>query len=164
MKKHSREWIWRIKILLTVVLCMGIAAWQNIEVYGNSEENQKQQETEEEGDGDTKNLSQDETEITEELLEEVDLSDVQKMLDELLGKDSFSMKEALIKLTRGERAFSKEALQEFVYRSLFYHVEQEKELFVKLLLLILLSAAFAGFAEVFENNQIADISFVVVYL
>ena len=49
------------------------------------------------------------------------------MLDELFGKDSFSMKEALIKLTRGERAFSKEALQEFVYRSLFYHVEQEKE-------------------------------------
>ena len=161
MKKHSREWIWRIKLLLTVVLCMGIAVWQNVEVYGSSEENQKQQETE---SRDTKNLSQDETEITEELIEEVDLSDVQKMLDELLGEDSFSMKEALIKLTRGEQAFSKEALQEFVYRSLFYRVEQEKELFVKLLLLILLSAAFTGFAEVFENNQIADISFVVVYL
>ena len=105
MKKHSQEWIWRIKILLTVILCMGIAAWQNIEVYGNSEENQKQQETEEEGAGDAKNLSQDETEITEELLEEVDLSDVQKMLDELFGKDSFSMKEALIKLTSRKTAY-----------------------------------------------------------
>ena len=70
MKKHSREWIWRIKLLLTVVLYMGIAAWQNVEVYGSSEENQKQQETE---SWDTKNLSQDETEITEKLIEEVDL-------------------------------------------------------------------------------------------
>lgn len=86
------------------------------------------------------------------------------MLDDFMGADSFSMKEALIKLTRGERAFSKEAVQEFVYRFFFYQLDQEKELFVKLILLILLSAVFTSFAEVFENNQIGDISFFVVYL
>ena len=89
---------------------------------------------------------------------------MQKMLDDFMGADSFSMKEALIKLTRGEQAFSKEAVQEFVYRFFFYQLDQEKELFVKLILLILLSAVFTSFAEVFENNQIGDISFFVVYL
>lgn len=86
------------------------------------------------------------------------------MLDELLGEDSFSMKDALIKLTKGEQAFSKEAVQGVVYRFFFYRLEQERGLLVKLLLLVLFAAVFSSFADVFENEQVGNISFFVVYL
>lgn len=150
--------------VFVVMLWLETGGRQTVKVYGDSGEGLKDQKTVETQPSDTDELSLDETETTEELLKEINLADVQKMLDDFMGADSFSMKEALIKLTRGERAFSKEAVQEFVYRFFFYQLDQEKELFVKLILLILLSAVFTSFAEVFENNQIGDISFFVVYL
>lgn len=164
MKRNIRIWFRRMFFVFVVMLWLETGGRQTVKVYGDSGEGLKDQKTVETQPSDTDELSLDETETTEELLKEINLADVQKMLDDFMGADSFSMKEALIKLTRGERAFSKEAVQEFVYRFFFYQLDQEKELFVKLILLILLSAVFTSFAEVFENNQIGDISFFVVYL
>lgn len=164
MKRNIRIWFRRMFFVFVVMLWLETGRRQTVKAYGDSGEGLKDQKTVETQPSDTDELSLDETETTEELLKEINLADVQKMLDDFMGADSFSMKEALIKLTRGERAFSKEAVQEFVYRFFFYQLDQEKELFVKLILLILLSAVFTSFAEVFENNQIGDISFFVVYL
>lgn len=164
MKRNIRIWFRRMFFVFVVMLWLETGGCQTVKAYGDSGEGLKDQKTVETQPSDTDELSLDETETAEELLKEINLADVQKMLDDFMGADSFSMKEALIKLTRGERAFSKEAVQEFVYRFFFYQLDQEKELFVKLILLILLSAVFTSFAEVFENNQIGDISFFVVYL
>lgn len=164
MKRNIRRWFRRMFFVFVVMLWLETGGHQTVNAYGGSGEGLKDQKTVETQPADTDELSLDETETTEELLKEINLTDVQKMLDDFMGADSFSMKEALIKLTRGEQAFSKEAVQEFVYRFFFYQLDQEKELFVKLILLILLSAVFTSFAEVFENNQIGDISFFVVYL
>ena len=164
MKRNIRIWFRRMFFVFVVMLWLETGGRQTVKAYGDSGEGLKDQKTVETQPSDTDELSLDETETTEELLKEINLADVQKMLDDFMGADSFSMKEALIKLTRGEQAFSKEAVQEFVYRFFFYQLDQEKELFVKLILLILLSAVITSFAEVFENNQIGDISFFVVYL
>ena len=164
MKRNIRRWLRRMFFIFVIMLWLETGERQTVNAYGSSGEGLKDQKTVETQPADTDALSLDETETTEELLKEINLTDVQKMLDDFMGADSFSMKEALIKLTRGEQAFSKEAVQEFVYRFFFYQLDQEKELFVKLILLILLSAVFTSFAEVFENNQIGDISFFVVYL
>ena len=164
MKRNIRIWFRRMFLVFVVMLWLETGGRQTVKAYGDSGEGLKDQKTVETQPSDTDELSLDETETAEELLKEINLADVQKMLDDFMVADSFSMKEALIKLTRGERAFSKEAVQEFVYRFFFYQLDQEKELFVKLILLILLSAVFTSFAEVFENNQIGDISFFVVYL
>lgn len=164
MKRNIRIWFRRMFFVFVVMLWLETGGRQTVKAYGDSGEGLKDQKTVGTQPSDTDELSLDETETTEELLKEINLADVQKMLDDFMGADSFSVKEALIKLTRGERAFSKEAVQEFVYRFFFYQLNQEKELFVKLILLILLSAVFTSFAEVFENNQIGDISFFVVYL
>ena len=164
MKRNIRIWFRRMFFVFVVMLWLVTGGRQKVKAYADSGEGLKDQKTVETQPSDTDELSLDETETAEELLKEINLADVQKMLDDFMGADSFSMKEALIKLTRGERAFSKEAVQEFVYRFFFYQLDQEKELFVKLILLILLSAVLTSFAEVFENNQIGDISFFVVYL
>lgn len=163
MKRRNR--IHRTVFFLTAVFWLGMISQHMDSVYGKSGESPVQQEvTEEESLSAFDDPDRNETEIADELLQEINLTDVQKMLDDLLGQDSFSMKEALIRLTKGEQAFSGEAVQEFVYRFLFYRLDQEKSLFVRLLLLILLAAVFSSFSEVFENNQIGDISFFVVYL
>ena len=148
-----------VRVVCLVILMVACVA----EVYGNSTGIQSQTPKKSQSD-DISDSNQNDTDIAQELLNEIELTDVQNMLDELLGEDSFSMKDALIKLTKGEQAFSKEAVQGVVYRFFFYRLEQEKGLLVKLLLLVLFAAVFSSFADVFENEQVGNISFFVVYL
>ena len=148
-----------VRVVCLVILMVACVA----EVYGSSTGIQSQTPKKSQSD-DISDSNQNDTDIAQELLNEIELTDVQNMLDELLGEDSFSMKDALIKLTKGEQAFSKEAVQGVVYRFFFYRLEQERGLLVKLLLLVLFAAVFSSFADVFENEQVGNISFFVVYL
>lgn len=104
------------------------------------------------------------SELQEELLSEMDFSEIQNMMDEMLGDSSFSFTEAVKGLLTGREALSKEAVQEFLRSLFFSRFEQEKGMFARILLLILLAAIFSNFAAVFENGQIGEISFYVVYL
>ena len=153
---NGRSWL----AVLSVIVCLAmLLEATSVEILAGSAESQEEQSDDAYG---SDQPDQNDTEIAEELLNEIELTDVQDMLDELLGEDSFSMKDALVKLTKGEQAFSKEAVQEVVYRFFFYRLEQERGLFVKLLLLVLFAAVFSSFADVFENEQIGNISIIVV--
>lgn len=104
------------------------------------------------------------SDMEEDLLGELDFTEVQKMIDEMLGEESFSFLEAVKKLMKGEEVLSKEAVQELLRGLFFSRFEKEKEIFMRILLLVLIAAIFANFAEVFGNGQIGEVSFYVVYL
>ena len=102
--------------------------------------------------------------ITEQLVSDMSFEQVQTLMDEMLGEDSFSIGTALKNMINGETVFSKEAVQQFL-RSLFFdRLEKERANFFRILLLVLAAAVFSNFAEVFENSQIGEVSFYMVYL
>lgn len=103
-------------------------------------------------------------EIRDGLLEDMDFTQVQDMLDEMLGGESFSFSRALKDVMSGEDAFTKEAVQELVRGFFFSRFEEERGTFVKILMLVFLAAVFSNLAAVFDNGQIGEVSFYVVYL
>ena len=125
---------------------------ENTETENNSGETEKEK------------ITQTEADTVSDILEELDLSQVQRMLDQMLGEESFSMKDMLDGLIKGEKVLSEDTVQEMVHSFLFSGLEKEKSLLIKILLLILLSAVLANFADVFESGQIGDICFYIVYL
>ena len=116
------------------------------------------------GEAEKEKITQTEASTVSDILEELDLSRVQRMLDQMLGEESFSMKDMLDGLIKGEKVLSEDTVQEMVHSFLFSGLEKEKSLLIKILLLILLSAVLANFADVFESGQIGDICFYIVYL
>ncbi len=102
--------------------------------------------------------------VQERLLSDMDLEQVQQMMDEALGENSFSFTEALKKLLTGEEAFSKEALTELARGLFFARIQRERGTLAQILALILLAAVFANFAAVFDKGQVGEISFYMVYL
>ncbi len=104
------------------------------------------------------------TKITEEILSDMSLDQVQSLLDEVLGGESFSVEKALKSMVNGEAVFTKEAMQEFLHGLFFDRLEKEKKNFSLLLLLILVAAVFSNFAAVFENGQVGEVSFYMIYL
>lgn len=105
-----------------------------------------------------------ETEVTEDLLGNMDFGRVQSLLDGMLGKNSFSFGEAVKGLINGEEVFSEEAVQEILHGLFFSRMEAEKDRLFKVLLLVLAAAVFSNFTAVFENSQIGEASFYMVYL
>ena len=55
-------------------------------------------------------------------------------------------------------------MQEFLHGLFFSRIEGEKQTFFKILFLVLVAAIFSNFAEVFENGQIGDVCFYMIYL
>lgn len=100
----------------------------------------------------------------ENFLGELDLEEVQEMIDDALGEDTISVWDTLKAVLKGELPFSKETLQEMLYRLFFLRLEKERNLLSKMILLILLAAIFRIFTEVFENGQVGTICFYMVYL
>ena len=125
---------------------------ENTETENNSGETEKEK------------ITQTEAGTVSDILEELDLSRVQRMLDQMLGEESFSMKDMLDGLIKGEKVLSEDTVQEMLHSFLFSGLKKEKNLLIKILLLILLSAVLANFADVFESGQIGDICFYIVYL
>ena len=102
--------------------------------------------------------------LQEDLLDEIQIEDVQKMLDEIMDDHFFSVREALMNIINGEEPVSKETVQNFLYSLFFSDMENEKGLILKLLLVIFIAAVLAEFADVFGNGQVGNISFYIVYL
>ena len=125
---------------------------ENTETENNSGETEKEK------------ITQTEAGTVSDILEELDLSQVQRMLDQMLGEESFSMKDMLDGLIKGEKVLSEDTVQEMLHSFLFSGLKNEKNHLIKILLLILLSAVLANFADVFESGQIGDICFYIVYL
>ena len=102
--------------------------------------------------------------ITDQLVSDMSFQQVQILMDEMLGEDSFSIGTALKNMINGKTVFSKEAVQQFL-RSLFFdRLEKERINFFRILLLVLAAAVFSNFAAVFENDQIGDVSLYMIYL
>ena len=102
--------------------------------------------------------------LQDKLLDEIEFDDMQKMLDEIMEDHSFSVRKALINLINGDEPISKETVRSFLYSLFFSEIQNEKGLVLKLLLIILLAAVLAEFADVFGNGQVGNISFYIVYL
>lgn len=101
---------------------------------------------------------------TEELLGDMELQEVQEWVDAMLPGETVDFKEILMKLAGGEDAFTKEAVLEAVREIFFGQLDAERELLARILLLVLVAAVFYNLSQVFENGQMGEVSFYVVYL
>ena len=100
----------------------------------------------------------------QQITDQMELTNLQSMVDEMLGEKTFSVYRSVSQtVVRGRGAFGGECAGIFA-QSPFYGIEREKELIVKLLLLLLFAVRFSGFAGAFDNGQVGEISFYVVYL
>ena len=116
----------------------------------------------------TEAAAQDETESqeeqTEKMLENMEMQQMQEAVNELLGENTFHVQEFLKELMKGEQGVSKKQAVLFIKEQLLSALVMDRQTFVQVLLLVLVSALFSNFTEVFGNNQTAEVSFYIVYM
>lgn len=79
----------------------------------------------------------------QQITDQMELTDLQSMVDEMLGEKHFLLQKRFTDCCQGKRCFRRRVCGNFA-QSPFYGIEREKELIVKLLLLLLFAAVFPG--------------------
>lgn len=130
-------------LLMVWVFCTGVTVWAQ-------EEAQPQAET-----------AEDETAY---LMEELNLDEIQEAMDRLLEDNSFSLTEMMEKLMSGQMSLDKDTVVLFLRGIFLEQFSRERSILLQIFLLVLVAAVFSNFTSMFQNGQIGEISFYVIYL
>lgn len=134
-----------MRMLLFLFFSVALLLGTPMEVWGNQEEEAVGQ-------------------MEEALTQEMDFVRIQEMVDEMLGEESFSFTDTLKALLTGEEVITKEAVQELLRGLFFSRAVREKEMFLRILVLVLFAAVFSSLTSAFAGGQVGEMGFYVVYL
>lgn len=109
------------------------------------------------------NSEQDAKMVEEDIMGDMELEEADRAIDQLLG-ENLSIEEMVKKLMDGGQVLKGDTLKKTVLEILQEAAGIQKETWIHILLLVLLSSVLTNLSRVFDNQQISDIAFYMIYL
>lgn len=97
------------------------------------------------------------------LMEELDFSEIQQTVDEILG-GGFQFETAVLDLITGRQPFTLESFLEALIHQAGNNWDTEKRILLSILVLGIAASLFSNFTSIFQNQQIAEVSFEITYM
>lgn len=97
------------------------------------------------------------------MIEELDFDEIEKSVDEILGGE-FQFKNTVLELLQGGQSLTLESFVTAVVEQMGDNWQTEKHLLLSILLLGIAAALMSNFSNIFQNQQIAEVSFEITYL
>lgn len=102
--------------------------------------------------------------IMESYLEELDFRELEGEIQRMLPDQHISFRELVVQLLKGEIPLKWENVRKTIRNAFWEEISRQKNLVAQILLLSVTAAVFTNFVKVFQKNQIAEITFYVLYL
>lgn len=102
--------------------------------------------------------------VADEFEAYLDLEEIQSEFRELAGGDDFSFSDTVSGLLKGEIPFEPGQFPAMIADLFLGQLRRQKQMALQILVIVLASAVFSNFVKIFDSNQIADISFFMMYL
>lgn len=103
-------------------------------------------------------------EETEGLWDEISTGEIQTMMDQMLGEQSFSVSDYVSKMLQGQLPFSLESMLHTVCNGLAANLVQEKQMYVSLFLIAVVGAVLSNFSNLLQGKQVAQTAFYAIYI
>lgn len=103
-------------------------------------------------------------EAEETLWEEFEFSEIEDLLDDIFPEKKTDFQDLIKGILNGETEPSLQVIGEMISDQFFYEWKSSKAGMVHILLIVIVAAVFTNFSNVFQNKQISEISFYVLYL
>lgn len=143
----------RIVFILAIIFIFSI----NTEVQGKSVENNNTVSR----DIDLNNVIE---ETQNNLLRQLEFDEINKSLKELFPESKLDFVEIMKDIIYGELEVSADLVNRLISDQVSYAFRVNKDMLGHMLVLVILSALFTNFSQIFQNKQIGDIGFYVVYM
>ncbi len=89
---------------------------------------------------------------------------LEQELPEIMNHQEFSFRDTVVQLLRGELPVSPENIWEWIRMYVFREISEQKEMILQVLIIALISSVTSNFIRVFDNAQIAEISFYMIFM
>lgn len=103
-------------------------------------------------------------EAEETIWKEFEFSEIEDLLDDIFPEKKTDFQDLIKKMLSGQTEPSLQVIGEMISDQFFYEWKSSKEGMVHILLIVIVAAVFTNFSNVFQNQQISEISFYVLYL
>lgn len=103
-------------------------------------------------------------EQTEEIFDEISCDDIQGMMDQMLGQNSFSFADYASRLMQGKIPLSFENIVQTIINGFAANIAQEKKIYIYLILIAVIGGILGNFANLLQGGQVASTAFYAVYL
>lgn len=103
-------------------------------------------------------------ETQEQIFEKFEFGEVDQLLNEIFPNQKLGFKETLLGLMSGEVELSLELIKDMVVDQFTYEFQNSKASMIHILIITIIAAVFHNFSGVFQNNQISELSFYVLYM
>ena len=99
-----------------------------------------------------------------DLTKEFDFSKIDEVLQEFMPEEKTDFEEVIKMLLKGEMEHPVELMKKVIKDQLFYEIRVNKKNIQMMLLICIVAAVFTNFSKVFQNEQITQIGFYMLYL
>lgn len=99
-----------------------------------------------------------------ELLESMDFTDVDRMMEDLFPQERMRFADAVRQIMLGNTDVGRDAIKEMLQERILGAWEVNRKSILYLILLAIASAVFIGFSDIFQTRQVSQISFYMIYL
>lgn len=103
-------------------------------------------------------------EAEETIWKEFEFSEIEDLLDDIFPEKKTDFQDLIKKMLSGQTEPSLQVIGEMISDHFFYEWKSSKAGMVHILLIVIVAAVFTNFSNVFQNQQISEISFYVLYL
>ncbi len=103
-------------------------------------------------------------ETQEKIFDKFDMREIEALLDEVFPNEKIGFQETILGLIRGDVEFTLEQMADMIWDQFTYEFRSSKSSMVHIMVLLLMAAIFHNFSSVFQNSQVSELSFYVLYM
>lgn len=99
-----------------------------------------------------------------ELAEELSYQDIQKMIEQMLGKRSIDFGAYVTSLLQGKLPFSLEEMLHTLLQYVMADFLEQKRMLLSIIIIAVMGAVFTSFSKLLQGKQVAEMAFYTVYV
>lgn len=101
---------------------------------------------------------------TEDMINGLELDEIDQVVEDMLEGQNLSFSDMMQQLTSGETALDVNFLLDLIVEIFLDELYEQRDIILQLLLLILVSALLMNLSHLFENSQLTNVTFYMIYL
>ena len=103
-----------------------------------------------------------ETGLYDSLMDELSYDQIQQMLDQIMGENSFSFSEMVRSLMHSGKADTLDHISTMMRELAASAFSQDRKLFVSILAIALVGAVFSNFSKILQGREVAKTAFYIL--
>ena len=103
-------------------------------------------------------------ETQDKIFAKFDFEEIDELLDNIFPNEKMDFQETILGLINGEIEFSFELLKKMVLNQFLYEFQSSRSSMIHILIIVIIGSVFHIFSGVFQNGQISELCFYVLYM